>query len=64
MNAEKALTAGGSAMLYSLGVMKFDNLKETASGQLVVREAVHQYLYTIANSYGAICRMKYRCGKR
>lgn len=53
MNAEKALTAGGSAMLYSLGVMKFDNLKETASGQLVVREAVHQYLYTIANSYGA-----------
>ena len=51
-------------MLYSLGVMKFDNLKETASGQLVVREAVHQYLYTIANSYGAICRMKYRCGKR
>ena len=28
-------------------------LRETASGQLVVREAVHQYLYTIANSYGA-----------
>lgn len=51
MDAETALAAGGSSMLHSLGVMKLERLKETPSGQRIVRNAMHQYLYTIANSY-------------
>ena len=51
MDAETALAAGGSSLLNSLSVMKLERLKETPSGQKIVRNAIHQYLYTIANSY-------------
>ena len=53
MDVEKALLAGGSALLYSLGVENCARLKQTPSGQRIVREAAHQYLYTIANSSAA-----------
>ena len=51
MDIEKAVLAGGTSLLYGWGVKTFDNLSATASGQLKMREAAHQYLYTIANSY-------------
>lgn len=52
MDIEKAVLAGGSTLLYGWGVKTFDNLSKTATGQLKMREAAHQYLYTLANSYG------------
>lgn len=51
MDIEQAVLAGGTSLLYGWGVKTFDNLSATASGQLKMREATHQYLYTIANSY-------------
>ena len=53
MSTEKAILAGGTSTLCN-GMFSSDNintLAETASGQLALREAAHQYLYTIANSY-------------
>lgn len=52
MDIEKAVLAGGSTLLFGWGVKTFDNLSKTATGQLKMREAAHQYLYTLANSYG------------
>ena len=53
MNPEIAITAGGTALLYNgmNGQKNCDRLAETASGQKLLREAAHQYLYTVANSY-------------
>lgn len=50
MDIEQAVLAGGTALLYGWGVKTFDNLSSNASGQLLMREAAHQYLYTVANS--------------
>lgn len=51
MDIEKAVLAGGTSLLFGWGVKTFDNLSQTATGQLKMREAAHQYLYTVANSY-------------
>ncbi len=51
MDIEVAITAGGSTLLYGFGQKTCDTLAQTASGQLLMREAAHQYLYTVANSY-------------
>ena len=51
MDIEQAVLSGGTALLFGWGVKTFDTLSATASGQLKMREAAHQYLYTIANSY-------------
>ncbi len=53
MDPEVAITAGGTALLYNgmNGAKTCDRLAETASGQQLLREAAHQYLYTVANSY-------------
>lgn len=51
MDIEKAVLAGGTSLLFGWGVKTFDHLSKTATGQLLIREAAHQYLYTIANSY-------------
>lgn len=51
MDVEQTVLAGGTSLLYGWGVKTFDTLSKTASGQLKMREAAHQYLYTIANSY-------------
>lgn len=52
MDIEKAVLAGGTNLLFGWGTKTFDNLSQTATGQLKMREAAHQYLYTLANSYG------------
>ena len=52
MDIEKAVLAGGTCLLFGWGVKTFDNLSKTATGQLKMREAAHQYLYMLANSYG------------
>lgn len=52
MDVETALAAGGTSLLYN-GLGKTNHLKrlrETASGQQLVRNAAHQYLYTVVNS--------------
>ena len=51
MDIEKAVLAGGTTLLFGWGVKTFDHLSQTATGQLKMREAAHQYLYTLANSY-------------
>lgn len=51
MDIEKAVLAGGTSLLFGWGVKTFDRLSTTATGQLKMREAAHQYLYTIANSH-------------
>lgn len=53
MDPEVAISAGGTALLYNgmNGAKSCDRLAETASGQKLLREAAHQYLYTVANSY-------------
>lgn len=51
MDIEQAVLAGGTSLLFGWGVKTFDTLSASASGQLKMREAAHQYLYTIANSY-------------
>ncbi|MBT1170651.1 glycoside hydrolase family 3 N-terminal domain-containing protein [Bifidobacterium sp. SO4] len=53
MNQEVAITAGGTALLYNgmNGSKSMTRLRETASGQKLLREAAHQYLYTVANSF-------------
>lgn len=51
MDIEKAVMAGGTSLLFGWGVKTFDNLSQNATGQLMIREAAHQYLYTVANSY-------------
>lgn len=53
MDIEQAVLAGGTSLLNAWGGKKFETLSATASGQLKMREAAHQYLYTIANSYAA-----------
>lgn len=53
MNQEVAIVAGGTALLYNgmNGSKSMTRLRETASGQKLLREAAHQYLYTVANSF-------------
>lgn len=53
MDPEVAITAGGTALLYNgmNGAKSCERLAATPSGQLLLREAAHQYLYTVANSY-------------
>ena len=53
MNIEKAILNGGTSLLCNgmFSSQSIDQLKETATGQLALREAAHQYLYTIANSF-------------
>ena len=51
MSIEKAVLAGGTTLLYGWGTKTFDTLRQSASGQLLMREACHQYLYTVGNSY-------------
>lgn len=51
MSIEKAVAAGGTTLLYGFGQKNCDTLSQTASGQRLMREAAHQYLYTVANSY-------------
>lgn len=53
MNPELAIAAGGTALLYNgmNGAKSCERLAATASGQKLLREAAHQYLYTVANSY-------------
>ncbi|ETY70410.1 glycoside hydrolase family 3 N-terminal domain-containing protein [Bifidobacterium moukalabense] len=53
MNTQKALLAGGTSTLSNGmgGISDCTDLMKTASGQKIMREAAHQYLYTVANSY-------------
>ena len=52
MDVETALAAGGTSLLYNglAGTNSMKRLKATASGQQLVRNAAHQYLYTVVNS--------------
>lgn len=53
MNIEKAILNGGTSLLCNgmFASQNINNLKQTATGQLALKEAAHQYLYTIANSF-------------
>ena len=51
MSIEKAILAGGTTLLYGWGTKQLETLSASASGQLLMREACHQYLYTVGNSY-------------
>lgn len=51
MSIDTAVAAGGTTLLYGFGQKNCDTLLKTASGQKLLREAAHQYLYTVANSY-------------
>lgn len=48
MDIEQAVLAGGTSLLFGWDVKTFDTLSKTASGQSKMREATHQYLYTLA----------------
>lgn len=51
MSIDTAVAAGGTTLLYGFGQKNCDTLLQTAAGQKILREAAHQYLYTVANSY-------------
>ena len=51
MSIEKAILAGGTTLLYGWGTKQLETLSASASGQLLMREACHRYLYTVGNSY-------------
>lgn len=52
MDIEVAIMAGGSTLFYNTanGLKYCNQLKKTPAGQQYLKEAAHQYLYTIANS--------------
>ena len=53
MSTERAIIHGGTSTLCNgmFASDTVDNLLSNASGQHYLREAAHQYLYTVANSY-------------
>ena len=53
MNIQKAILNGGTSLLCNglFAKQGIDDLKKTATGQKYLKEAAHQYMYTVSNSF-------------